>query len=288
MCQLQPLFFLWSLFTLAVAASFSKVHHHLHLGRDFNDKYDAAYFIGQGQWACSPAALSALKPAIADAQRLAQAAIDVLEVAGSETSDTYENWFELLGNANPRTLTELLNEHFKPAMTHFLFPSKLAGIAFDNGEIIYKVLPQDRPPSLDSLVYACPPLTQTSGDICDPETNAATVSQFIQNADGSIQPTGPTILALCPKFFQSTTTIDQMVQAWKTELTIEPQSQGFILLHELQHMRKATSPSPKADDLSINSCAALPAADKIRNAQNYPLFALDALTFPERAKPQSQ
>ncbi|KAK2026362.1 hypothetical protein LX32DRAFT_654738 [Colletotrichum zoysiae] len=57
--------------------------------------------------------------------------------------------------------------------------------------------------------------------------------------------------------------------------------------------------SPKADDVqnpndsgsgcySPGCCAALPGGDKLRNAQNYALFALDVLAFPERAKPQSR
>ncbi|KAK1967841.1 hypothetical protein LY78DRAFT_633120 [Colletotrichum sublineola] len=303
MRQLQSFFFSWYLFTniqLVATATISKPHNPILLPRDFKDKYDNAYFIGQGQWACSPTALSALKGAFADVQRLAQAAIDVLQVSGSETSDAFETWFGD-SNATPQKVTEILNEHFKPAMTHFLFPSRITAIAFNGDEIIYKGFPNDPLPSVDSIVYACPPITSAPVEICKPSSYAAVVSPSFQKPDGSTEPAGATILALCPKFFESTTTIDQMVQAWKSGLTLmEPTSRDIVLLHELQHMRKATSPSPPTVDVqdpnsgngagcfSASCCAALPAADKIRNAQNYALFALDVLAFPERAKPQSR
>ncbi|KAK2051667.1 hypothetical protein LY76DRAFT_528119, partial [Colletotrichum caudatum] len=282
---------------LVAATTIPNLHSRLLRGRDSNDKYDNAYFVAQGEWACSPAALSALKPAFSDAQRLAQAAIDALQVSGVETSDAFANWFGD-SNASPQVVTELLNEHFKPAMTHFLFPSFLAAVAFQDEGVLYQTRPQDPEPSDDSLVFACPPATQSPADICGPFTHAGVFEQFSQNSDGSVDFVGPTMLSLCPPFFQSTTTLDQMVQTWKAGLTIEPMSRGFTLLHELQHMRKTTSPNPKADDVqnpndsgsgcySPGCCAALPGADKIRNAQNYALFALDVLTFPERAKPQS-
>ncbi|KAK2037360.1 hypothetical protein LZ31DRAFT_546941 [Colletotrichum somersetense] len=120
-----------------------------------------------GEWACSPAALSALKPAFSDAQRLAQAAIDALQVPGVETSDAFENWF---------------------------------------------------------------------GDI------------FALHSSNQLQ-----LSIKCPK----------------AEDVQNPNDSG-------------------SGCYSPGCCAALPGADKIRNAQNYALFALDVLAFPERAKPQSR
>ncbi|KAK1998211.1 hypothetical protein LX36DRAFT_656740 [Colletotrichum falcatum] len=64
-------------------------------------------------------------------------------------------------------------------------------------------------------------------------------------------------------------------------------------------MQKATSPSPPATDVvesspfwgthkcySMASCHRIPDADKIRNAENYALFALHVTALPWSAKPK--
>ncbi|KAK1992335.1 hypothetical protein LX36DRAFT_704158 [Colletotrichum falcatum] len=85
-----------------------------------------------------------------------------------------------------------------------------------------------------------------------------------------------------------------MVDRYQKNIDAEEHSNGFIILHELQHMPKATSPDPKAEDeLDPNSrnecysrscCARLPDNLKIRNAQNFAYFALDIIANPDSLK----
>ncbi|KAK2022779.1 hypothetical protein LX32DRAFT_645211, partial [Colletotrichum zoysiae] len=65
----------------------------------------------------------------------------------------------------------------------------------------------------------------------------------------STQSQGPTLLTLCNGFFNNRRlTNAEMVERYRKNVNAEQHSNGFIILHELQHMPKATSPDPKAED----------------------------------------
>ncbi|KAK1955722.1 hypothetical protein LY78DRAFT_708051 [Colletotrichum sublineola] len=210
---------------------------------------------------------------IAEAQELANAAFSALRVKGVGTSRSFHSWFGA-SNADPQFVKKLLDQHYMTASSHLRAPTI--------------------PPGLNSLLYFCPPLSGLVSDLCG-ENDMAQVFTF--SAPG-IPRTGPTLLAVCPAFFNEKVSPNaRMVRAFRNNENMESYSKGFYLLHELQHMPKAAYPDPPPIDIEnprgdgmcykASCCSRLKDDQKIKNAQNFALFALDVTANPERAKPGS-
>ncbi|EFQ36804.1 uncharacterized protein GLRG_11950 [Colletotrichum graminicola M1.001] len=229
---------------------------------------------------------------ITEAKQLADAASKVLRVKGVETSRAFYTWFGS-SNANPQFVNTLLDQHYTTAYTH-LVPPAIPVTLLTKGRAQFVVGKGDPPPGINSLLYLCPPPGGLFSELCEEDGMASVTTVKLRNGERA----GPTILAACPTFFHNSIyTNDKMVASYRQSIDIAEYSRGFYLLHELQHMPKATSPEPPAIDVDnprskgkcygIRCCALLPHNQKIKNAQNYAFFALDAIAYPELSAPGS-
>ncbi|KAF4448237.1 hypothetical protein F53441_8344 [Fusarium austroafricanum] len=229
--------------------------------------------------------LKIISTGIDDAHFLTKAAINALNKPGSEQSIAYASWFGAK-NANADRKNVILERHFKSVLESLVPQSAAAQFRLThsphfNPQRGYSITPS-------SLVYACPP---AEAEVCEGDTVAAVQSR----TDDRDAVFGATLLAICPSFFGGKATLDDAVQLWKKELTLGDNiPRGFVLLHEVQHMLQATEKGERCDDLmdpydsnkwcySASCCNRLSDADKIKNAQNYAIFALDVLAFPDTA-----
>ncbi|RBR17559.1 hypothetical protein FVER53590_12078 [Fusarium verticillioides] len=248
--------------------------------------FDTAFYVFNGAWPCSQDQLKTISGAIDEAHDLAKAAINVLSKSGSEQSIAFDSWFGS-SNGTPDRRDIILKRHFQAVLEN-LVPStaaaqfRLSHSPFLNPQQGFTI-------TESSLVYACPPASEP---LCDGNTVAA-----VQSATGSRAAVfGATLLVLCPDFFENKPNLDSAVQLWKTEHTLgDNLSRGFALVHEVQHMMQATeSEEERCDDLqdpfeankdcySASCCFRLSDAQKIKNAQNYAIYALDVLAFPDTA-----
>ncbi|KAK1961845.1 hypothetical protein LY78DRAFT_540150, partial [Colletotrichum sublineola] len=225
---------------------------------------------------------------IKEAQSLAEAALRILEVEGAETSQAFHTWFGA-SNASPQFVKKLRRQHYKTAFTHLRPPTIPAKVSIDK-VMRYRALQEGSPdPGRNSLIYLC---GRATSKIC-PKDSKAFSGTFSTDVRKS-----PTVLTLCHNFFyERRLTNAQMIDRYREDVTTPEHSNGFVLLHELQHMRKATSPDPPAsDELDPNGkepcyerdcCVNLPDKLKIWNAQNFAYFALDIIAHPESARPGS-
>lgn len=141
----------------------------------------------------------------------------------------------------------LLMQHYRTALSHLPSPKnpKKTGFHFDKVPK-FRAIKDDKKPTLNSIVYACPP-DNDSAKMCNPE-NSATV---IYKQRGKSATKRPTILGFCPTYFKHgvfAKNLD-MVDNYRRDRKTDKPSRGFLLLHELQHISKATSPDPPAEDL---------------------------------------
>ncbi|KAK1973881.1 hypothetical protein LZ30DRAFT_539810, partial [Colletotrichum cereale] len=235
--------------------------------------------------------------AIDEAKDLATRTINVLNVKGAETSISYDTWFGS-SNADPATKEKIINLHYKTVLSHLPNPDIPVAFRYTT-HAEFKAPIGQPPPTLDSLVYGCPP---PNDKVCADRTMASNIQAFGVKEDGTTQDIGPRVLVLCPIFFDLKSTNEEMLKNWQQTLSLSlHNSKGRVLVHEVQHMDKATSPDPAADDLpesipdffgndicySPGCCARLPNRDKMKNAQNFALFAVDVLAFPDAGKPAS-
>ncbi|KAK1973259.1 hypothetical protein LZ30DRAFT_611343 [Colletotrichum cereale] len=236
--------------------------------RDYNLKFDRAYYVSEGsELACTEDQLNRIKTGISSAQDLANKAILLLETKGFH-SNAFIRWFGQ-GNANPQTVKALLNQHYKIAFSALPRPRIPVGLKSTTftRRARFKVAAGELKPTDDSLVYACPPLSQTNRGYCT-SRNGHETGAFVLDP-WRTRWTKTAIIGLCPAFFTAPTSI--MAQ---------------ILLHEIQHLYRVTFPSPAATDVigpgtktrcySAQCCQSLPDAQKIQNAQNFAYFALEA------------
>ncbi|KAK1995568.1 hypothetical protein LX36DRAFT_582117 [Colletotrichum falcatum] len=234
--------------------------------------------------------MQVIRAGLREAQQLADAASSALRVRGVETSLAFKTWFGT-SNASPQFVTKLINQHYGTAYSHLVPPTIPVTLSFEERTkyVVGNGVPQ---PGLDSLIYLCPPKSGFMSDLCDAEDVARVITVNVKG-----RRVGPTMLTLCPTFFDNRGfTNAKMVQSYQRDIYKELYSNGFYLLHELQHMPKATYPDPRAIDVvgpqggtcySIRCCALLEHDQKIRNAQNYAFFALDAAAYPDAVKPAS-
>ncbi|KAG5816552.1 hypothetical protein H9Q74_000851 [Fusarium xylarioides] len=248
--------------------------------------FDTAFYVFNGAWPCSQDQLKTISGAIDEAHDLAKAAISVLSRSGSEQSIAFDSWVGS-SNGTPDRRDIILNRHFQAVLENLIPSTAAAQFRLSHSPFLNPQ--QGSTITESSLVYACPP---TSEPVCDGNTMAA-----VQSATGSRAAVfGATLLVLCPDFFENKPNLDSAVQLWKTEHTLGGNpSRGFALVHEVQHMMQATeSEEERCDDLqdpfeanrdcySASCCFRLSDAQKLKNAQNYAIYALDVLAFPDTA-----
>ncbi|KAK2004226.1 hypothetical protein LX36DRAFT_480351 [Colletotrichum falcatum] len=265
--------------------------------RDVSDGYDNAYILTKGPWACNAAKRRMIDDAIKEAQELAEKAIGALKVKGAETSIAFRTWFGE-SNATPQMVNTLINQHYQTAFSHLRRPRLKTTLGYRGGLNFIETHGDPRP-TANSLAYTCPPASGEYASICASDTVAAQQRLRSINSAGRTVP-GTTFLILCPRFFKRRETNAQTIKMYKKDFGARGKvSKGYILLHELQHMEKATSPNPPADDLddplsylhgggqcyTASCCARLSDSKKIQNAENFALFALDVSAFPRAGKP---
>ncbi|KAK2036439.1 hypothetical protein LZ31DRAFT_483768 [Colletotrichum somersetense] len=232
-----------------------------------------------------------------EAQELANAASRALRVSGSETSLAFYIWFGK-SNASPQMVNRLLNNHFLTARSHLPAPTLQMKMSFE-GRARYTPQNGAPAPGLDSLLYVCPSADSPLSDTCGSSNSEYDMAKVATTHGANRQRVGPTVLIVCPAFFSRTRpTNAEMVRSYRQSIDTQKFSNGFFLLHELQHMPKATSPDPPAEDMpdpddpsrdcySVRCCPMLQHNQKIRNAQNFAFFALDAVAFPQYTEPGS-
>ncbi|CZR38346.1 uncharacterized protein FPRO_06463 [Fusarium proliferatum ET1] len=248
--------------------------------------FDTAFYVFNGAWPCSQDQLKTISGAIDEAHDLAKAAINALSKPGSEQSIAFDSWFGS-SNGTPDRRDIILDRHFQAVLENLVPSTAAAQFRLSHSPFLNPQ--QGSTITESSLVYACPP---PSEPVCDGNTVAA-----VQSATGSRAAVfGATLLVLCPDFFGNKPSLDSAVQLWKTEHTLgDNLSPGFALVHEIQHMIQATeSEEERCDDLqdpfednkdcySASCCFRLSDAQKLKNAQNYAIYALDVLAFPDTA-----
>ncbi|EWZ47488.1 uncharacterized protein FOBCDRAFT_315640 [Fusarium oxysporum Fo47] len=248
--------------------------------------FDTAFYVFNGAWSCSQDQLKTISGAIDEAHDLSKAAINVLSKPSSEQSIAFESWFGS-SNGTPNRRDIILKRHFQAVLENLIPSTAAAQFRLSHSPFLNPQ--QGSTITESSLVYACPP---PSEPVCDGNTVAA-----VQSATGSRAAVfGATLLVLCPDFFGNKPNLDSAVQLWKTEHTLgDNLSRGFALVHEVQHMIQATeSEEERCDDLqdpfednkdcySASCCFRLSDAQKLKNAQNYAIYALDVLAFPDTA-----
>ncbi|KAK1961920.1 hypothetical protein LY78DRAFT_643967 [Colletotrichum sublineola] len=278
---------LWTLFyTKAVAIVIQR--------RNTKDLFDNSWYAKWGDWKCSEEQLQVIALAIRQAQELAQNAIDALKVQGAETSDAFSFYFGE-SNATPEMVDTLITQHYQTAFSHLPIPDIPVAYYHETRNLLpwVKKAPDYLPPTKDSLVYACPPASSRP-DWEEGCPNGNTAAAVLDSEDE------PTYLYLCPIFFkQKGISNDITIKEYQRTRRAAQWSPGYVLVHEIQHMHKATSPSPPAIDVvevspvwgtnkcySMACCHRIPDSDKIRNAENYALFALHVSALPWSAKPK--
>ncbi|KAJ4121916.1 hypothetical protein NW765_004741 [Fusarium oxysporum] len=207
--------------------------------------FDTAFYVFNGAWSCSQDQLKTISGAIDEAHDLSKAAINVLSKPSSEQSIAFESWFGS-SNGTPNRRDIILKRHFQAVLENLIPSTAAAQFRLSHSPFLNPQ--QGSTITESSLVYACPPLPSHA------------------------------------------------VQLWKTEHTLgDNLSRGFALVHEVQHMIQATeSEEERCDDLqdpfednkdcySASCCFRLSDAQKLKNAQNYAIYALDVLAFPDTA-----
>ncbi|KAF9784191.1 hypothetical protein IL306_008119 [Fusarium sp. DS 682] len=246
--------------------------------------FDTAFYVFNGAWPCSQDQLKTISTAIDEAHSLSKAAIDVLSKPGAEQSIAFDSWFGSIsqnapGNGTPDRKDIILKKHFQTVSENLVPATAAAQFRLSHSPFLNPQ--QGFTITESSLVYACPPPGEP---VCDGNTVAA-----VQSRTGSRAAVfGATLLVLCPDFFGNKPNLDSAVQLWKTEHTLgDNLSRGFALVHEVQHMMQGTeSEAERCDDLQ-DPCYRLSDAQKIKNAQNYAIYALDVLAFPDAGSPSS-
>ncbi|KAK2051986.1 hypothetical protein LY76DRAFT_672663 [Colletotrichum caudatum] len=295
-CILQPLALcLWCLLLAGAAA------HPLE-DRSYKEKFDNVFYVKQGEWACSRLKLERIRLGIQEAQRLAGTSINMLATRGSETSPAFNLWFGK-SNATPQMVDALIKQHYRTALSHLSAPTIPTQFYFSKVPN-FRAIKGKLKPTSNSIVYACPP-DNDPAKMCGPGNSAVTVYEErkqVQGGGGSAS-RGPTILGFCPAYFEHgvfASNID-MVDKYRRYGKTDKPSRGFLLMHELQRLSKATFPDPPAQDVdapspalssngkcySAECCAKLPDSGKIRNARNYALFSLYVAAFPSANRAQA-
>ncbi|KAK1991214.1 hypothetical protein LX36DRAFT_590968 [Colletotrichum falcatum] len=232
--------------------------------------FDSVFWVDQGDWKCSKAQLKILNRRIDEARAAAQSAARVLSASKSEDSQAFRTWFG-----------ESKRPERRPGTRDWQFPR----------------MPRQRGPGVteNSLVYACPPAQ------ADNYCANANVGAAVHNPRDSWG--GPTLTILCPPFFASTSTVEDETLGWRMSGRVRTRrNTGLTLIHEFQHMNKVTGYGNVCTDVSdpstgrgcysadwyvehVVACMRISDSQKIKNAENYALFAGYIQAWPEKARP---
>ncbi|KAK2004671.1 hypothetical protein LX36DRAFT_649734 [Colletotrichum falcatum] len=256
--------------------------------------FDTIFWVERGDWKCNKAQVTQLSKAIEEARGLAQSAVTALSASKAEQSDAYRTWFGQ-SNASPQKKTTIINMHFLPAQRNLIPPTSKTTFNKMNEKFTNA---RGKGVTKDSLVYACPPPGDSYCKI--PNTLALIMSQ----TPGSGWD-GPTMMILCPAFFTSKASIDAVAKDWRASGSVKTSANpALTLIHEFQYMTRLTGqsnvcttvpdPSSKGVDsitgkpkgcYSPECCMRLSDELKIKNAENYNMFAGFIRAWPEKAKP---
>ncbi|OHW98910.1 subtilisin-like serine protease pr1j [Colletotrichum incanum] len=246
-------------------------------------RFDAEAVIIKGTWSCTPDQILTIDQAVVDAHEFANEALTALKNPKVVNSPAYYNWFG--SETGGPSATTLRDRHYQPVIDSLKPPSVETAFRFKPEPFF--------PPNTvtdNSLVFGCSGATGPCAD----GAMVAGVNSATENAPAVF---GATMLLLCETFFDKTRASNkQMIEHWRAESSVGDMSRGFALVHEVQHMLIATGDGERADDLdnpfygflddrsrdcySANCCSRLSAAQKVKNAQNYAIFALDVTAFP--------
>ncbi|KAK2010029.1 hypothetical protein LZ32DRAFT_536705 [Colletotrichum eremochloae] len=233
--------------------------------------FDSVFWVDRGDWKCTSQQVKRLNKAIDEARVLTQSAVNALSAPGSEGSFAFRSWF---------------GDKMK-------FPK----ISKQKGNGVTE----------NSLVYACPPV---GDNYCQNPKSLASVRGHVPGEEWH----GPTLMILCQSFFASKSTINDVATNWRVSGRVGATTNaGQTLVHEYQHMTKVTGQSNACNDvpdpftkernsvtgrpracyspdwyhmilMSIHSCRSISDQLKIKNAENYNIFAGFVYAWPEKAK----
>ncbi|EFQ36524.1 hypothetical protein CGRA01v4_14151 [Colletotrichum graminicola] len=243
--------------------------------------FDNMYYVAKGEWVCSKKQLREIGNTVAETVKYARQAIDVLQVPGAEDSEAYQTWFGP-SNANTHAKTRIIDHHYRIAFENLGQPS--IPVTLNLGGIQqFQVAGHVPPVTAGSMVYACPEKKEMM--VCKSATAAV-----VGPAPNAKSPLGTTMIYFCPEFFSSRRISETEMKKQWGQTSSGQMSRGMILLHELQHMATATTNSEHCSDYAYEPelCKSLGDGRKIRNAQNYALFALDVSVNPNKGKPGSK
>ncbi|KAH8590067.1 hypothetical protein B0O99DRAFT_722436 [Bisporella sp. PMI_857] len=221
-------------------------------------------------WGCSDSQIAQLTQAIADAKELATAASRALGVTRAERSIAYQFWFGR-SNANAATRNAIKTNNYDALLADLVPPTDTVSVVTST--------------SFDPTGYtfACP----SSTTICaTPDNYAFTYENGANGIAGNI-------VGLCPGFFQLASQA-QMITNFNRDVFTP--SQGFAILHEVQHTTAIVGAARRCSDqndatgagcYSSQCCSSLPDSRKILNAQNMAFFAAQILADPSSGSPTS-
>ncbi|KAK7448574.1 hypothetical protein CaCOL14_011780 [Colletotrichum acutatum] len=257
--------------------------HASHQSISKRDLFDGEAVIIKGQWSCSSQQILDIDQGVVEAHELANAALTALGKSNVARTPAYFSWFG--PESGGPSASNLIEKHYRPVIDSLKPPSVETAFRFSPEPLFPPNTVTDK-----SLVFGC---SGNNGPCADGQMVAG-----VQSAtDTEAAVFGTTLLLLCETFFDKTRPTNQgMVKQWQAESAIGDMSKGFVLVHETQHMLIATGAGERADDLknpffrflddrsedcySATCCSRLSAAEKVKNAQNYAIFALDSMAFP--------
>ncbi|TDZ58548.1 hypothetical protein CTRI78_v005327 [Colletotrichum trifolii] len=217
----------------------------------------------QGESACSLSQVRQIIDAVEYTKILANAAVTNLDGAG-DSSPAYRRW---LGDANskPGTVASITRNHFEAVLSELEAPLT-ESVASE----------QEDGPDPNRLVFTYP---DDRHPVCEKHWNGNGPVAGMLNA-GDIY--SMNVLRLCPPFFRLGKH-SKMVSKWRSSRgSILVETQGFSRLHEMQHLDAIVGRGNRAADhaYEVEECEALDKDEKLTNAQNFALFALDSLVNP--------
>ncbi|KAK1975463.1 hypothetical protein LZ30DRAFT_668537 [Colletotrichum cereale] len=202
---------------------------------------------------CGITATTRIKSSIKQMRRYAIAASSFLEADDSYSTAAYIAWFGV-ENANPTTAKGIINNIYNPI----------------------KALGRYAPGQINEL-------TPTEGAVvigCSSDKEECKGKRALAWAGNKA------IIELCPDFFEDLFRNEEIaLEDWQKRRELV-KTESRTLLHEMTHL-KAVAGDWETDDYAssyeVPELVALDDWQKIRNAENYALFALDAYADPSHA-----
>ncbi|WQF80935.1 Putative metallopeptidase, catalytic domain superfamily [Colletotrichum destructivum] len=244
---------------------------------------------------CSESQIIALERAITEARYLAGKASAVLGKPGSEFSQAYRLWFGMYmlksnkeDNSKPATRDAIRKNNFD-AVRQMKWPG-----------------PTNRVPQWYNDNLSPTGLTFTCAAENDESCSSGTIAMVYEDGhQHQGHKWAGNVILLCRGFFLKKSH-KTMIKTWRKSKDEASLSAGFALLHEVQHISAivgkerrcidAKNLAPAPNDVSklcyhyhwSNSCANIPDAMKISNAQNMAFFALEVTANPTTGEPSKE